>query len=31
VLTPEQRKKLAERVEEMRERRGRGRGWWHRG
>ena len=31
VLTPEQRKKLAERIEEMRERRGGGRGWWHRG
>ena len=31
VLTPEQRKQLAERIEEMRERRGRGRGWWHRG
>jgi Spy/CpxP family protein refolding chaperone len=31
VLTPEQRKKLAERAEEMRERRGWGRGWWHRG
>lgn len=31
VLTPEQRKQLAEHIEEMRERRGRGRGWWHRG
>ena len=32
VLTLEQRKKLAERIEEMRERRrGRGHGWWHRG
>lgn len=31
VLTPDQRKKLAERVEEMRERRGGHRRWWHRG
>ena len=31
ILTPEQRKSLAERIEERSERRGRGHGWWHRG